>query len=140
MGNGLRAESDYQRAIEGELARTLEGMDEVESARVHVTRPRESLFADKRRTRQSFSGLAHSPGRELSRERTESAVNLVASAVEGLDPADISLMDTRGRLLSAPTRMMGVASATRALSTRILRRVAKWSRRQRHASFPCLSL
>ncbi|MEJ7617334.1 MAG: flagellar basal-body MS-ring/collar protein FliF [Pyrinomonadaceae bacterium] len=110
---------NYQRAIEGELARTLEGMDEVESARVHVTRPRESLFADKAERAKASVVLRIRQGRELSRERTESAVNLVASAVEGLDPADISLMDTRGRLLSAPTRMMGGVSDAGAFNTHL---------------------
>lgn len=95
---------NYQRAIEGELARTLEGMDEVESARVHVTRPRESLFADKAERAKASIVLRVRQGRELSRERTEAVTSLVASAVEGLDPADVSLMDARGRLLSAPSR------------------------------------
>lgn len=110
---------NYQRAIEGELARTLEGMDEVESARVHVTRPRESLFADKAERAKASVVLRIKQGRELSRERTESAVSLVASAVEGLDPADISLMDTRGRLLSAPTRAAGGLGDVGAFNTHL---------------------
>lgn len=93
---------NYQRALAGELSRTLEAMDEVESARVHITPARNSVFLDKAERAKSSVMLRVRQGRELSRERTESVVNLVASAVEGLDPADVSVMDARGRLLSAP--------------------------------------
>lgn len=92
---------NYRRAIEGELAKTLEGMDEVESARVHITPARESVFADKGERAKASAMLRVRQGRELSRERTEAIVNLIASAVEGLDPSDVAVMDTRGRLLSA---------------------------------------
>ena len=98
---------NYQRALEGEIAKTLEGMDEIETARVHVTRPRESLFADKTERAKASVMLRVRQGRELSRERTEAIINLIASAVEGLDPADVSVMDTRGRLLSSPGRTGG---------------------------------
>src|SRR5690606_16990625 len=95
---------NYQRALEGELARTLEGMEEVEAARVHITRPRESLFTDKAERAKASVMLRVRQGHELSRERTEAIVALVSSAVEGLDPQDVSVMDTRGRILSAPLR------------------------------------
>lgn len=95
---------NYQRALEGELARTLEGMEEVEAARVHITRPRESLFTDKAERAKASVMLRVRQGHELSRERTEAIVALISSAVEGLDPQDVSVMDTRGRILSAPLR------------------------------------
>ncbi|MDX6385043.1 MAG: flagellar M-ring protein FliF, partial [Blastocatellia bacterium] len=91
---------NYQRAIEGELAKTLEAMDEVESARVHVTQPHESIYADKAERAKASVMVKMRQGRMLSRERTEAVVGLVASAVEGLDPADVAVMDTQGRLLS----------------------------------------
>lgn len=93
---------NYQRALEGELARTLEGMDEVESARVHITPARESVFTEKTETSKSSVVLRIRQGRNLSAERTEAVINLVASAVEGLDPRDVSVMDSRGRVLAAP--------------------------------------
>ena len=95
---------NYQRALEGEIARTLEGMDEVESARVHITRAKESIFAEKEEKAKASIMLRVKQGRELSRERTEAVINLVSSAIEGLDPADVSVMDTRGRVLSAGNR------------------------------------
>jgi flagellar M-ring protein FliF len=102
---------NYQRALEGELARTLEGMDEVESARVHITRPRESLFTEKAERAKASAILRTRQGRELQRERVDAVISLIASAVEGLDPSDISVMDTRGRLLSSPGRIQGAGSA-----------------------------
>src|SRR2546421_2598798 len=95
---------NYQRALSGELARTLEGMDEVESARVHITPPRESVFTEKAERGKASVVLRMRQNRELSRERTEAVVNLIASAVEGLDPGDVSVMDTRGRVLTAAGR------------------------------------
>jgi flagellar M-ring protein FliF len=95
---------NYQRALEGELARTLEGMDEVETARVHITPARESIFTEKAERAKASVVMRIRQNRELSRERTEAVVNLVASAIEGLDPGDVSVMDTRGRVLSSPSR------------------------------------
>jgi flagellar M-ring protein FliF len=92
---------NYQRALEGELARTLEGMDEVEAARVHITRPHESLFTEKSERAKASVVLRTRQNHELSRERTSAVINLIASAVEGLDPADVAVMDARGRLLSS---------------------------------------
>jgi flagellar M-ring protein FliF len=95
---------NYQRALEGELARTLEGIDEIESARVHITPPRESVFAEKDRPAKASVVLHVRQGRQVSRERTESIVNLLASAVEGLTPESVAVMDARGRLLTAVGR------------------------------------
>lgn len=95
---------NYQRALEGELAKTLEAMDEVETARVHITAPRESVFAEKAEKGKASVVLRIRANRELSRERTEAVVNLIASASEGLDPSDVAVMDTKGRLLTSPGR------------------------------------
>lgn len=110
---------NYQRALEGELARTLEGMDEVEAARVHLTRPQESLFADKERRAKASVVLHVRQNRELSRERTDSVVSLLASAVEGLDPSDVSVLDARGRLLTAARQQDGPASETGAFNSHL---------------------
>ncbi|MDQ3817567.1 MAG: flagellar M-ring protein FliF, partial [Acidobacteriota bacterium] len=109
---------NYQRAIEGELAKTIEGMDEVESARVHVTQPRESIFADKTQRAKASVMVRVRQGRELSRERTEAITNLVSSAIESLDPQDVSVMDTRGRVLSSAERA-SAANGSGAFSAQI---------------------
>lgn len=95
---------NYRRAIEGELAKTVEGMDEVESARVHITPKKESVFADKEDSAKASIMVRVKQNKELSKERTDSIVSLVASSIEGLDPSGISVMDTSGRLLVAAGR------------------------------------
>ena len=95
---------NYRRAIEGELSRTLEGMDEVESARVHITPRKDSVFTEKEEGAKASVTLRIRQGKELSNERTDAVVSLVASAVEGLDPANVAVLDTRGRLLTKGSR------------------------------------
>lgn len=92
---------NYRRAIEGELAKTLEGMEEVEGARVHITPKKESVFTEKEEGAKASVMLRVKQGKELSPERTEAIVSLVSSSVEGLEASNVSVMDTRGRLLSA---------------------------------------
>ncbi len=98
---------NYRRAIEGELAKTLEGMDEVESARVHLTPKKESVFTDKEEGAKASVMLRVKQNKELSDERTDAVVSLIASSIEGLDPSNISVMDTRGRLLVAAGKRGG---------------------------------
>jgi flagellar M-ring protein FliF len=100
---------NYQRAIEGELAKTLEGMEEVAAARVHVTRPKESLFTQRAEPAKA-SVLLTLRGRDLAQSRISSIVNLVSSAVEGLEPEAVSVMDSHGRLLTDPRDENGAAA------------------------------
>ncbi len=90
---------NYQRALEGELARTLENMYEVKSARVHITRMRESVFIDKVEPAKASIMIDLATTR-ISPERTEAIVSLISSAVEGLEPENIIVTDTQGRLLA----------------------------------------
>ena len=92
---------NYRRALEGELARTLEGMDEVEQARVHVTQKKESVFSEKEENAKASVMLRVRQGKELSQERVDAIISLVSSAIEGLDSSNVSVTDTRGRLLSS---------------------------------------
>jgi flagellar M-ring protein FliF len=110
---------NYQRALEGELARTLEGLDEVETARVHITPARESVFAEKKEKGKASVVVRMRQSRELSRERTDAIVNLVASSSEGLDPADVTVMDNRGRLLSSPGRNSGAAAGANVFNSHL---------------------
>lgn len=92
---------NYRRAIEGELAKTLEAMDEVESARVHITPKKESVFTEKEDSAKASVVVKVRQNKELSAERSNAIVSLVASSVEGLEPTGVSVMDTSGRLLIA---------------------------------------
>jgi flagellar M-ring protein FliF len=91
---------NYQRALQGELARTIRQIKEVEQARVHIVTPRESLFVeDQKRPTASVFVKTHS-GMSLAPAQVEGIVHLVASSVEGLDFGNITVVDTSGKILS----------------------------------------
>jgi len=102
----------YQRALEGELARTIMAISAVENARVHLALPKESAFlADKRKPSASvFINLA--PGRHLGDEQVSAIIHLVASSVPDMDSSQVTLVDNKGHLLSNsdPTSGIGLSS------------------------------
>lgn len=89
---------NYQRALQGELARTLGAMGEIRSARVHLVLPEENLFAEKTQPRASVV-LQLRPGASLDRQTTAAVVHVVASAVQDLSPSGITLVDESGKVL-----------------------------------------
>jgi len=91
---------NYQRAIQGELSRTIRQIREVEQARVHVVTPKESLFVDEQKRPTASVFLKTRSGMSLSAAQVEGIVHLVASSVEGLEPGQITVVDTSGRILS----------------------------------------
>lgn len=93
---------NYQRALQGELARTIEQMEEVLSARVHIVLPHDSVFTEKEKPSTSSVILKLKHGREVSSTQIQGIVHLVASSVEGLEPENITIVTTDGRVLSRP--------------------------------------
>ncbi|MGN2391496.1 flagellar basal-body MS-ring/collar protein FliF [Pelomicrobium sp. G1] len=92
---------NYQRALEGELARTVQSIASVESARVHLAMPRPSVFL-RERQKPSASVLVHLyPGRTLDEAQVNAIVHLVSSSVPELAPRNVTVIDQRGNLLSA---------------------------------------
>jgi flagellar M-ring protein FliF len=93
---------NYQRALQGELARTITEFPEVESARIHLVIPHRSLFIEEQSPPSAAVILTMKQGSTLENRQIQSVVNLVASAVEGLTPDQITVSDTAGRLLYQP--------------------------------------
>lgn len=91
-----------RRALEGELQRTIEGLEEVKSARVHIVIPEPTIFLDNQKDAKASVVLRCSGGRKLSREQIRGIAHLVSSSVDGLKPEHISIVDFEGRLLSDP--------------------------------------
>jgi flagellar M-ring protein FliF len=91
---------NYHRALEGELERSVMSLAEVEQARVHITFPKDSLFLDSREPAKASVLVKLRPGMQLSRQNVAAVCQLVASAVEGLLPQAVSVLDTRGDLLN----------------------------------------
>jgi len=92
----------WQRGLEGELARSIEAMQHVQQARVHLAMPRQTLFVRDRQTPTASVLLNLYPGRALTDTQVSSVAWLVAASVPGLDTEHVSVVDQNGRLLSAP--------------------------------------
>ncbi len=95
---------NYHRAIEGELERSVMALTEVEQARVHVTFAKESIFLESRQPAKASVLVKLRPGTKLSPENVTAICQLTASAVEGLLPDAVSVVDMRGDVLSRPRR------------------------------------
>jgi flagellar M-ring protein FliF len=91
---------NYQRALQGELARTIGQIREVHQARVHVVLPQPSVFSDKERQTTASVVLTLRPGSRLSPEQVRAIVHLVSGSVEGLAAEQVTVIDSGGRLLS----------------------------------------
>jgi len=93
---------NLRRALEGELARTIASLNQVEQARVHLVIPEKRAFSRKQ-NQPTASVVLHLTGREaLSENQIIGISSLVAGAVEGLTSDEVTLLDTRGKLLSNP--------------------------------------
>lgn len=93
---------NYQRALQGELARSIEQISAVARARVQLAVPEKSPFIGARERKPSASVVVRiEPGSQIESEQVAAIVHLVASSVEQLSPESVSVVDNRGRLLSS---------------------------------------
>ena len=95
---------NYHRAVEGELERSVMSLSEVEQARVHITFAKNSIFLERREAAKASVMVKLRPGSKLSPQNVQAIAHLTASAVEGLSPNQISVLDMRGNLLSRPKK------------------------------------
>ena len=91
---------NFQRALEGELARSIQSIGAVESARVHLALPKASVFVREQQKPTASVMLNLQPGRTLTEQQVSAIVHLVASSVPELPPGNVSLVDQHGNLLS----------------------------------------
>jgi len=92
---------NYQRALEGELERSVMSLAEVEQARVHITMAKDSVFLEQQQPAKASVMVKLRP----HSQNVVAITNLVASAVEGLAPESVSVVDMNGNLLSRPRRL-----------------------------------
>jgi flagellar M-ring protein FliF len=98
---------NFQRAMEGELARTINSIASVQSARVHLAIPKPSVFVrDKERPTASVLLNLHA-GRQLDRQQVSAILHLVASSVPDLTTKNVTVVDQNGALLSNPDTQAG---------------------------------
>lgn len=91
---------NYQRALEGELSRTIETLGPVKSARVHLAMPKPSLFVREQKSPSASVTVNLEPGRALDEGQISAVVHLVSSSVAGLPPGNVTLVDQSGHLLT----------------------------------------
>jgi flagellar M-ring protein FliF len=90
----------FHRALEGELARTIGTLSNIESARVHLATPKRSVFVRKNNNPSASVVLKLYSGRVLDKGQVAAIVHLVASSVPELDSGRITVVDHKGNLLS----------------------------------------
>ena len=93
---------NYRRALEGELERSVMSLAEVEQARVHLTFSKESVFVEQQEPAKASVLVRLRPGSHLAPQNVLAIDHLVASAVEGLSPDAVSVLDMNGNLLGRP--------------------------------------
>jgi flagellar M-ring protein FliF len=103
---------NFRRALEGELERTIRSVTEVQETRVHLTFPKDSVFIESRQPAKASVLLRLRPGAHITPANVVAITHLVASAVDGLAPDAVSVMDVDGNLLSRKKSSPEVAEAS----------------------------
>lgn len=93
---------NYQRALQGELARTIARINEVESCRVHLVMPEKTLFVDNEQPASASVAVKLKAGRRLGQEQINGIVHVVSSSVPRLSPDQVTVVDSNGKLLAGP--------------------------------------
>jgi flagellar M-ring protein FliF len=91
---------NYRRALQGELARTINSLDEIQQSRVHIVIPKDSLFIDQQKKTTASVAIRLKSGKKLKPSQIEGIGHLVASSVEGLVASDVMIIDGQGNILS----------------------------------------
>lgn len=92
---------NYQRALEGELSRTIETLGPVQTARVHLAIPKPSLFVREQKAPSASVTLNLQPGRALDEGQINAIVYMISSSVSGLPADNVTVVDQMGRLLTS---------------------------------------
>ncbi|MFC0141581.1 flagellar basal-body MS-ring/collar protein FliF [Erwinia mallotivora] len=91
---------NYQRALEGELSRTIETLGPVKNVRVHLAMPKPTLFVREQKSPTASVTLNLQPGRALDPGQVSAIVHMVSSSVAGLPPGNVTVVDQAGHLLT----------------------------------------
>ncbi len=92
---------NYQRALQGELARTIKAFDEVEEARVMIVMPKESVFIEEAKPPSASVLLVLKEGNSFPKTKVQAVVHLVSSSVLDLKPEQVTVVDAKGGVLTA---------------------------------------
>lgn len=113
------------RAVQGELSRSINKLDPVESSRVHIVMPDPAIFSQDKKPTTASIMLRMKAGKQLSQKQVQGILHLVARAVEGLEPHSIAIVDELGNMLTKPEEEDGgldkITSAQREYQKRVER-------------------
>ena len=123
----FQEQTDFKRAMEGELASTIEAVDGVTTAVVHLALPPAKVFSDQQDPPTASVLIDTAAGTTFDAEQVQAIVHLVASSIDGLDPGNVTVADSSGKVLSssdagalgASTRDQQVAGFQQQTSQRI---------------------
>ena len=115
----FRQRVDYQRALEGELSKTISSIEGVEATTVHLVMPEEKLFTDDGRKPSASVLIKNKVGTSMAPGQVQAIVNLVSSSVEGLEHEAVTVADSTGAVLDAAGEdgAMSAAGDARAMQT-----------------------
>jgi flagellar M-ring protein FliF len=102
----------YVQALQGELARTIKQFDSIEQARVHIVQSGDSLFAEQEKQATASVVIRLKQGKTLDQRQLQGIINLVACAVEGLKPSNVSVVDMAGGILTKSGEEGSVGATT----------------------------
>lgn len=91
---------NYQRALQGELSRTISQINGVEQARIHLVIPEKSLFRENEKPSTASIVLKMKSGRSLKESEVQGIVHLVSSSIEGMEADNVTVLDNRGKVLN----------------------------------------
>ena len=93
---------NYLQALQGELTRTIEQIEAVEKARVHIVLPEDSLYKKNEKPATASIMLKLKPNQQLNKKEVKGIVNLASRSVQGLVPENITVVDETGKILNDP--------------------------------------
>jgi len=96
----FQQEVTYQRALEGELSKTISALSGVEAATVKLAIPEDSVFVSQTADPTASVFVRTAPGSTLGAEKVQAIVHLVSAGIEGMKPADVAVVDSSGAVLS----------------------------------------
>jgi flagellar M-ring protein FliF len=102
---------NYQRALEGELERTIGSLNSIEAVRVHIVTPEQTLLSQSQMPTTASVTVKTRPGSALDSGQVKAITHLLASSVEGMTPENVTVVDTNGNMLST-----GLGDGTDAIS------------------------
>ena len=107
----FKEQTDFKRAMEGELQNTIKGIDGVDSAVVHLALPAKQVFADKQDPPTASVLVGTRAGTTLTAEQVQAIVHLVASSIDGMSAEKVTVADSTGKLLSSSDVNGGAAAS-----------------------------